>query len=195
MPRVNKSGFTEKQLLFIKYFEGKQEEAARKAGYKQAARSATELMSNLAIRAEIDKKIAAATKEAGKQMGRRITFSRNDIIMGLADLGGLGNPAKIAESDSARVTALGKLAEIFQIIPKGSKDVDIFADWKDEELEEYRRTGVIPARFGLSAADYNERHAETAGVSASAVPVSGGSAVGHGSSHRSPVAPSPQARK
>jgi hypothetical protein len=152
MPSRGKQKFTKKELLFVNSYGGNQTEAARKAGYKNAAVAASRLMSRPHVREAIDNRLNVATAESARHFGRDITFTRNDIIMGLADEAGLGKPEKRAESDSARVSALGKLADIFQLTRRGTGDKDLFVGWTDDELEEYSLTGRLPTRFNPGGA-------------------------------------------
>src|SRR6266550_503350 len=96
MPSRGKQKFTQKELLFVNSYGGNQTEAARKAGYKNPAVAASRLMSRHHIAEAIDKRLSLATKESARHFGREITFTRNDIIMGLADEAGLGDQDKKA---------------------------------------------------------------------------------------------------
>lgn len=120
-------------------------------GYSKNRRSTAvtvcTLLKDPRVQQIIAQKQAAAARESGTREGRGITVTRNDIINGLHTL------ATSAESDSAKVNAWGKLADIFQLTPKGKQDADLFSGWSDEDLEQYRTTGKLPDRFGLSAKD------------------------------------------
>jgi hypothetical protein len=167
MPQRSKVKFTKKELLFVEKFDGDAAKAAELAGYKQPQTMGKRVLAREHVAAAINEKIKCAVKESGKQMGRRIAFSRNDIIMGLADEAGLNKEKQGAESDSARVSALSKLADIFQLSQKSTKDTDMFAGWTDEELEQFQIHGTVPERFGGLSAAYD--HEQPTGLSAGPV--------------------------
>ena len=142
----------ERMLKFIGAYNGPGSgtEAARIAGYGQPQLAAARLVKHPGVVAALKKKQDEVIKASGKKLGRAITITRNDIVMGLVD------EAKGADSASARVSAWSKLADIFRITDK-TKDADLFDGWTDEELVEYRDTGRLPARFGLSP-DSDDSH-------------------------------------
>lgn len=182
MPKRNPGKFTELERKFIEHFNGNATDAARRAGSKNPRRYGSELLARKHVHAEIQKKLAAATTESAKRSIRKITFGRNDIIMALGDLAGIGDKNKIAESESARASALRTLADMYDLIPKSNeKHAGLFKGWTDEELDEYRLTGKLPTRFGLSAEDYNANNPGTnAGLGASAISDASGPTLGHG---------------
>ena len=152
MPSRGKQKFTKRELSFVNSYEGNQTDAARRADYKNPAVAASRLMARRNIAEAIDNRRSLATNESARHFGRDITVTPNDIIMGLADEAGLGKPEKRAASDSARVSALGKLADIFQLPRRGDGYEDLFVGWTDEELDEYSVHGRLPARFNLEGA-------------------------------------------
>jgi hypothetical protein len=86
---------------------------------------------------------AAETEAAVKMVAQRrsVEIDRNDIIMGLADIGRYG------KSESARVSAWNCLAEIFLLKAKNLRDVNDFYGWTTDELKRYAETGEIPERL------------------------------------------------
>jgi len=92
------------------------------------------------VRAAIKKKQAAFFDKLGKNEARGVKITRNDIINRLDRL------SQKAETDSARVMALRELKDIFGLSVKHA-NIDIFAGWNDQELEDYRKTGELPLRF------------------------------------------------
>ena len=58
---------------------------------------------------------------------RSVEIDRNEIIMGLADIGRFG------KSESARVSAWNCLAEIFLLKAKNLRDVNDFYGWTTDE--------------------------------------------------------------
>lgn len=146
--KITKDILNDMELKFVQCFEGVPFKAAKDAGYKNPKVSGYKLMRRPRIQKALATKQESLAKQSGKQLGRKIAISRNDIIMGLADI------AQKGEGESARVSAYSKLADIFGLMPKPSgKDVDMFAGWSDEELQHYRITGELPSRFGLSVED------------------------------------------
>jgi Terminase small subunit len=131
--------------LFVLHFEGNGTEAAIKAGCTKtnASNYAWAAMKRPRVLKAIAAKQAAMTQESGKDLAKGVTITRNDIINRLDTI------SKTAESESARVSALSQLVNIFGLNPKHA-DTDLFAGWTDEELEHYRATGELPARFGPS---------------------------------------------
>jgi len=80
---------------------------------------------------------------------REITIDRNDIIMGLADVAGLGDPRKASDSARAVVAALLGLADIFMLRAKNLREVKDFHGWTADELRDYAITGTVPERIRL----------------------------------------------
>src|SRR5581483_2690211 len=159
---ARKQDFTKMELKFVQYYEGDQLEAATKAGYRYPDKTAYIIYNRPHVKAACEKKMALALKDNAKEFARSVTVTRNEIINGLA------KEARQAESDSARVAAWGRLAEIFQLTQKSKSDQDLFSGWTDEELEHYRKTGKLPARFGLSADNPNEP--DNSGLSSGTIP-------------------------
>jgi hypothetical protein len=195
MPKRNKSTFTKMELAFVFHWAGDQVAAARAAGYQSPEQMASRLMKRKHVKAAIDKKITEATKDSAKRTIRKITFGRNDIIMALGDLAGLGTKEKAAESESARASCLRTLADCFDLIPKaGDKSsAGMFKDWSAEELDDFRLAGRLPARFGIQTEDYNELTGNTTGFCTSAaVPLPARPTMGAGSSDGgTPPTPAP----
>lgn len=123
--------------------KGSDMEAYEAAGGKNAEANANRLFRRPRVMKALQKKQDAMLQSAGKQMARGVSITRNDIINRLDTI------SQKAESESARVSALGHLVNIFGLNPKHA-DTDLFAGWTDEELEHYRETGELPARFGPS---------------------------------------------
>jgi hypothetical protein len=145
MSKNNKDVMTKMETIFVQHFTGSPMEAAKAAGSTRPKQTGCDFMKRPRVQKAIAAKQAAMVQQSGKDLGRGVKIKRNDIINGLAEI------ATGGESESARVTAYGKLADIFGLMPKPSgKDVDIFAGWSDEELAHYRETGELPSRFGLS---------------------------------------------
>jgi hypothetical protein len=140
MPRPkNSKQLTEIELACIANYKGNQVEAARAAGVKNPKKHASAIFKRPRVKAAVEKKIAALMRASGQSLGKSITLSRNDILRGL------WKEAREAESDSARVSAWSKLADVFQMVPKG-KEVD-FTGWFDEELERFVLHGELPKRL------------------------------------------------
>lgn len=72
---------------------------------------------------------------------RRITFSRNDVVMELWEIGHYG------ENERARVSALSTLADIFLWRAKNITDLIMLKGWTDEELQYLADTGYVPPRI------------------------------------------------
>ncbi len=130
-----------KELKFVAFYEGNQVKAAQKAGYKFPKAVASAVFNRPQVRAAIKKKQAAFFDKLGKNEARGVKITRNDIINRLDRL------SQKAETDSARVMALRELKDIFGLSARSS-NVDLFAGWSDDELEHYRATSELPARFG-----------------------------------------------
>ena len=129
-----------KELKFVAFYEGNQVKAAQKAGYKFPKAVASAVFNRPQVRAAIKKKQAAFFDKLGKNEARGVKITRNDIINRLDRL------SQKAETDSARVMALRELKDIFGLSVKHA-NIDIFAGWNDQELEDYRKTGELPLRF------------------------------------------------
>ena len=125
------------ELAYVANYAGDQVAAARAAGFKNANKQASAIHNRPRVKAAIEEKQKELIKESGRDLGKAVTLTRNDII------NGLHTEAKDAESDSARVSAWSKLADIY--MPKG-KDID-FSGWYDEELEAFILRGELPKRF------------------------------------------------
>jgi hypothetical protein len=126
-------------------------EAAERCGYKKG--SAHYLYTRPRVQERIVelKQLAqddSNTKFVQKtsQTRRQITFGRNEIIMKLADLGGLGETPP-ARSEHVQFECVNTLAEIFLLKAKNLKDLLDFYGLTADELDEYARTGSIPERI------------------------------------------------
>lgn len=71
----------------------------------------------------------------------RVTVTRNHIINGLA------HEARTAKSACARVSAWQVLADIYLLRARNIREVADFCGWTDEDLDEYIKNGILPARF------------------------------------------------
>lgn len=133
--------FTKQQLAFVEAYQGNQTQAAKIAYPKSKNPSVlgSELMAKPHIREAVNKKIAAMHDESGRRLARVVDIGRNEIIMLNADI------ARGGDSDSARVSALRELKDIFGLSAKNDRDTDYFAGWSEEELREYVATGVTPS--------------------------------------------------
>lgn len=132
------------EKVFISAYEGNATEAARVAGYKNPKASGFRLIRREHIKQAIAEKNSALNKELGKTEGRRlrrVSITRNDIINGLAEVGLKG------ESESARVSALSKLADIFRLSAKNANETEDFTGWTDEELLAWAQRREYPARL------------------------------------------------
>ena len=114
--------------------------AAEMAGSKRPGQTAWDMLKRPRVQKAIAEKQLAMVKQSGKQLAKSVTITRNDIINRLDKI------SEKAESEAARVSALGHLVTIFGLNPKHA-DTDLFAGWTDEELESYRATGTLPPRF------------------------------------------------
>lgn len=132
---------TKKQFEFVKFYTGDPKEAMIAAGYKWSKTAQYKLMNKKHVKEAIAAKQNAAAEAGGRKLGRAIDISRNDIIMGLADI---ARDTKV--EPGTKVRAFSELAVIFGLRAKAD-GTDIFAGWTDEELESYRLTGELPARF------------------------------------------------
>lgn len=132
--------WTPQEMAFVEAFRGNQTEAAKIAypNSKHPSVLGSELMSKPHIREACKRKLAAMFDESGRRLARVVDIGRNEIIMLNADI------ARLSDSDSARVAALRELKDIYGLSAKNDRDTDMFADWSEEELREYSRTGVIP---------------------------------------------------
>lgn len=140
MPRKTKGKATRQELLFVLNWAGNDTLAAKAAGYKHPNKQGPKIAARPHVAELIRKKQDALAKQSGKDLGRSIRITRNDIINRLDEL------SQKAESDSTKVSALSQLADIFGLRAKDSK-ADLFTGWTDEELEEYSRTGKLPKRL------------------------------------------------
>ena len=137
MARSKKSTqLTELELACVANYKGNQVEAAKAAGVKNAKKQASAIFNRPRVKAAVEKKISALVNASGKALATGITISRNDIINELHKI------ALKAKSESARVAALSQLKDIFGL---SAKNDPFFAGWSKEELDEYARTGEIPA--------------------------------------------------
>ena len=139
MPRAkNSKQPTELELACIANYKGNQVEAARAAGVKNPKKHASAIFKRPRVKAAIEKKISALINASGRDLGKAITITRNDIINGLAAI------SQDADSDSAKVSAFRALIDIFGLKASDQKG-DPFAGWSDEELKHYRETQEFPA--------------------------------------------------
>lgn len=107
-----------------------------------------------AKRPEVKARIKAIGEEYGKGVTEKrvqktvleITFDRNDLIMRLAQLAGLGSKKPRAETERSQVAALTVLSDIFLLRPKGVSDLKRFIGWTQDEIDSFGVTGVIPER-------------------------------------------------
>jgi hypothetical protein len=138
MPKAKTSSqLTKKELVFVACYVGNQVEAARLAGFKNAKKVASSIYNRPRVKAAIEKKQSALVEQSGRDLGKHITVTRNDIINGLHDL------AKDAENDSTKVSAWAQLVDIFGLRARESKG-DLFAGWSDEELKHFLKTQEFP---------------------------------------------------
>lgn len=130
------------QRQCVAKFKGNKTQAVVDAGSRSKTpdRVASKLFSKPNVAAALKKKQDAFLTHLGEREARGVTVTRNDIINRLDGLS-IG-----AETDSARVSALRELKDIFGMSSRNSSH-DLFAGWSDEELETYHRTGVLPDRF------------------------------------------------
>lgn len=135
-----------KERLFVANFKGNRTEAARLAGYSSPNVNGTRVYARPRVRKAIEQKDTAFLNKIGQEEARGVTINRNDIINGLAEIA-----QNKTITPAARVGAYGHLKDIFGLSAKNDKDTDIFAGWSKEELDEYGRTGKLPARFGPGA--------------------------------------------
>lgn len=132
--------WTAKEMAFVEAFKGNQTEAAKDAYPKSKNPSVlgSELMAKPHIREAIRQKLAALVDESGRRLARIVDIGRNEIIMLNADI------ARMGDNDSARVSALRELKDIFGLSAKNDRDTDMFAGWSEEELREFADTGLVP---------------------------------------------------
>lgn len=130
-----------KEKLVVKYWNGNQVEAVTKAGYKSPKKQATEICNRPHVKRAIQEKDSGFNVKLGELEAKGVKITRNDIINRLDKI------SKSAESEGARVSALGLLVNIFGLAAKHDKDTDFFAGWSQEELDEYARTGELPGRI------------------------------------------------
>ena len=146
-PRKAKRAPEEKPLSkyetrFVTAFAGNQREAAIAAGSKPKSASAigNRVFHRPHVQKAIQQKQNAFLVGVGERQASGVKITRNDIINRLDEL------SQSAESDSAKVSALRELKDIYGMSSRNSAH-DLFAGWEDEELETYHRTGELPARF------------------------------------------------
>lgn len=148
MPRRSSSKtLTRKESLFVRFHEGNDAAAARSAGYAHPQTQGPEVAKRPHIRAALQAKQDAMVEESGKQQSHAVSVTRNAIINGLA------KEATTAESDSARVSAWSKLADIYDLSAKNVRDKDFFKGWTDEELSAFAISGAIPVHFRAAFGD------------------------------------------
>lgn len=115
--------------------------AARKAGFRDPKQAASKLMKLPQVKAAIEAKKTVMINESGRDWGRRVSVTRNEIINGFHELSQKPYPP------SVRISALGHLKDIYGLSAK-SNDTDIFAGWTDDELQRYYESGELPPRYG-----------------------------------------------
>jgi hypothetical protein len=130
------------QIKFVAAWNGDMKEAAIAAGSnpKNAASIGSRTYALPQVQEAIQQKQHAFFTKVGVQQARAVTVTRNDIINRLDAL------SQTAETDSAKVSALRELKDIYGMSSRNSAH-DLFAGWTDEELEAYHRTGELPDRF------------------------------------------------
>jgi hypothetical protein len=84
-----------------------------------------------------------AVAENGRQEVPVIHFTRNHIIIGIQKL------AREARSERVRLAACSKLAEIFTLLPRQTKDLNDFYGWTDDELEYFIHNKEFPPRIRM----------------------------------------------
>lgn len=132
-----------RERAFVAAFKGNATEAAAKAGYKFPGRLGSRILKRAHIKAAIEARDKAFVNRLGAKDAAEvepIRTTRNGIINGLVLL------AETAKSESARVAAYSKLADIFRLSAKSANDDD-FSGWTDEELLHWATTGEYPERF------------------------------------------------
>ena len=139
--------WTKQEMAFVEAFQGNQTEAAKIAypRSKNPAVLGSELMAKPHIREACKQKLAAIFDESGRRLARVVDIGRNEIIMLNADI------ARLGDSDSARVSALRELKDIFGLSAKNDRDTDMFAGWSEAELDEYANTGLVPKSVATRA--------------------------------------------
>lgn len=133
------------QRKCVAKFKGNKTQAVIDAGSKSKFpdRIAAAMFSLPNVQAALKTKQNAFFEHLGEQEARRVTVTRNDIINRLDSI------SERSWHDSARVSALRELKDIFGLSSRNS-DHDPFAGWSAEELEEFTRTGVWPARYAAA---------------------------------------------
>lgn len=128
-----------------------QDNAAQKVGRNKCM--GWRYMQKPEIKARVEQLKQEYARELVQQRAQRtvreITFDRNDIIIELGNIGGIGDPDKAAESERAKVAALLGLADIFMLRAKNVREIKDFHGWTADELREYAINGTIPARIRL----------------------------------------------
>ena len=84
-----------------------------------------------------------AVAENGRQEVPVIDFSRNHIVVGIHEL------AREARSERVRLAAWSKLAEIFMLLPRQTKDLNDFHGWTDDELQYFIHNNEFPPRIKM----------------------------------------------
>jgi hypothetical protein len=137
-----RSLLTAMETKFVAHYAGNGTKAAKQAGYKHPKEAAARLLAKPRVKQALEHKQAAMITASGKLLAKTITVTRNDIINRLDQL------SQSAESDSAKISALGHLIDIFGLSANKRNDTDFFAGWSDEQLEYYREHGVVPPSRG-----------------------------------------------
>jgi hypothetical protein len=130
------------QRKCVAKFKGNKTQAVIDAGSKSKFpdRIAAAMFSLPNVQAALKTKQNAFFEHLGQEEARGVTVTRNHIINRLDAL------SRYAETDSARVSSLRELKDIFGLSSRNSAH-DIFAGWTDEELDSYHRSGALPPRF------------------------------------------------
>lgn len=139
-----KTTCTKMEALFVAAHKGNDTEAARIAGYKFPNVNAARLMKKPRVRKALAEKNAAMNRELGKVQGKRlakVNITRNEIINILAGI------ARKSKSDSVRVSATSKLADIFRLSPRNGDNTEDQTGWTDDELLDWAIRGIYPVRF------------------------------------------------
>ena len=135
-----------RQMQFVYLWKGDAIEAAAAAGYRDPKSAAYYLMQQEIICNLIRKKQEKIAEEAGKALGKQLSFYRTDVINRLWELAQLP-PSKTGETITGQIRAAEALAEILAV----EKHVDADNLALVKQLEAQKTAAVeVPANSEAS---------------------------------------------
>jgi len=128
-----------RQMQFVYLWKGDAIEAAAAAGYRDPKSAAYYLMQQEIICNLIRKKQEKIAEEAGRSLGKQLSFYRTDVINRLWELAQLP-PSKTGETITGQIRAAEALAEIMAV--EKHVDADNLALVKQLEAQKTQASNV-----------------------------------------------------